>query len=338
MKENSIGKRTWRYFKKTVRFLLSAKRSEILTFLLFFFIATLFWFLENAQTVNETVISYPVKYRQLPGSVTISGELTPYVRVTVRDKGMHLYGYHFHRKSHPLEVDLMSWKNPEGVSRIPLSAYEAALSQALRPEAQIMRIQPDSLRIYYIEKESREVALHLNASIGTAPQYMLSGQPVLSPSTVTVFAPPAILDTLSCVETEPVTFKDLNDTTTAVLKIQSIDGARFSPGQVEVSIPVEAYTEASFELPVVGKNLPQGIILHTFPARIRVSFLVGVSQYAFLSAEDFELSIDYQYLTEHPGELQPILLSKAPAHVSRIRLSPDKADCLIEINPQNRPL
>lgn len=332
MKENSFWRRAWHYSGMTIRFLLSAKRSEILTFLLFLFIATLFWFLENSQTVNETVISYPVKYKPLPESVTITSELIPSVQVTVRDKGMHLYGYHFQRKSHPLEIDLMSWKTPEGVGRIPLSRYEGALSQALKPEAQILRIQPDSLRVYYVEKESRDVPVRLNAVIGLAPQYMQAGQAVLSPPAVKVFAPHAILDTLQVVETVATVFKELNDTTTSMMQLKSIEGVRFNPEQVEVFIPVEAYTEASFEVPVVGLNLPDGITLRTFPARVKVSFLVGVSQYAAISADDFELSIDYQRLLQHPGELQPIVLSKSPSHISRIRISPQQADCLIEIN------
>ena len=71
-------------------------------------------------------------------------------------------------------------------------------------------------------------------------------------------------------------------------------------------------------------------MLRTFPSRVTVHFVTGVSVYKILSYEDFTVVADYKEMKASPSEKCRIYLRKAPPGISRAHLSIDEVDYLIE--------
>ncbi len=317
-------------FRGLADFLRLSSNRELLSFLFFLALAALAWFLQDAQTEKDGSFNIPVRYSAVPDSITIVNDLPAKARVTIHDKGSVLARYSLMRKSLAMDIDLMVWRSRDGIGHIPLSFYEGRLSSKLKPSSQILRISPDSILVYFVEKERKEVPVRLEADIQLAEQYTLTHEPIVTPSTVTVYAPPAILENLDAVETEHLSVKELKDTMELTVKLKAIEGGQLSQPGVLVCLTSEAYTECTMSVPVGGKNFPDGIQLHAFPQQVQVTFLIAEKYYSGLRVEDFSLCIDYEALRQSPNELQPVLMERFPEQARNIRIRPEKVDCLIE--------
>ncbi len=319
-----------KFFRKTYYLLFFNKNKEFYVFLLFLGLSILFWFLQSTQASSQTELSIPLEYGKLPENVIITNELPANIKVTVLDKGSHLYNYHIHRRKLGLELDLLRWRAEEGISRIPLEQLKPAIFAKLKPSAQILRISPDSLILYFVEKEQKDLPVKLNAQIGLSRQYMLVEEPSIQPSFVRAYAPSSILDTLRLIETELLDLPVLKDSISTNVKLKAIEGVHFSQATVRVHLSVEEFTEVRYEIPVMGLDFPENLFLRSFPSKVTVSFLVSRSNYQSVKAEDFHLGIYYRDLIESNEDLQSIKLVKTPDYVQRLSLHPDKVECLIE--------
>lgn len=319
-----------KFFRKTYYLLFLNKNKEFYVFLLFLGLSVLFWFLQSTQATSQTELSIPLQYGKLPENVIITNELPGSIRVTVRDKGSHLYNYYTRRRKLGLELDLMRWRVEEGISRIPLEQLKPAIFAKLKPSAQILRISPDSLILYFVEKEQKDLPVKLNAQIGLSRQYMLVEEPSIQPAFVRAYAPTSILDTLRLVETELLDLPVLKDSISLDVKLKIIEGVHFSQASVRVHLPVEEFTEVRYEIPVKGLDFPENLLLRSFPSKVTVAFLVSKSNYQSVKAEDFHLGISYLDLIESNEDLQSIKLIKTPDYVRKLSLHPDKVECLIE--------
>ena len=303
---------------------------EMLRFLFFLLLATLIWFLHTTQSEVQTTISYPIHYKELPSNITVSNQLPSSLQVTVQDKGSRLYGYYFKRKKHTLNIDLMNLKQPDGICRISTKNFEPYFYSKYKPVSQILRIQPDSLVVFFVENESKQVPIRLQSDLQLAGGHTLTGEVELHPATVAVSAPKAILDTLKSVSTKVLRLKNLGDTTVCKLELQAMDGVRYSQEQIEVMIPVEAFTECSFDISLQALNFPADYKLKAFPAKVNASFLVRESLYGQMKAEDFALGVDYSDILAAPEGLVEVKVQACPKDISRLNIKPPKVECLIE--------
>jgi hypothetical protein len=318
------------FFRKTYRLLFLNMNKEFYVFLLFLGLSILFWFLQSTQATSQTELSIPLRYGKLPENITVTNELPDCIKVAVRDKGSHLYNYHIHRRKLGLELDLLRWRADDGIGRISLEQFKPIIFAKLKPSAQILRISPDSLILYFVEKEQKDLPVKLNAQVALSRQYMLVEEPSIQPAFVRAYAPSSILDSLELVETEFLDLPVLRDSVSMDVKLKAIEGVHFDQTSVRVHFPVEEFTEVRYEIPVTGLDFPENLLLRSFPSKVVVSFLVSKSNYQSVKAEDFQLGISYRDLIESNEDLQSVKLIKTPDYVQRLSLHPDKVECLIE--------
>ena len=286
--------------------------------------------LQTLQDTNEYSLTVPVIYNEVPQDITITNKLPDNLKVVVRDKGSLLYYYYRHRKELSLNIDLMEWYRDEGISKIPEGTIESMIRSKLRPTTQLLSIQPDTISVFFVRKAKKEVPVILDERISFFPQYMQSGAPEVFPPRVTVYAPQNVLDQISSVKTELLHVDDLKDTVVYSVSIKPIEGVKFSNEKVKVRINVEEFTERSIMVPVTGLNFPSNESLLSFPTEVKISFLVGLSSYAKIDSEDFQVSIDYTELTKSSDKVHKPVLVKFPATAQNIRIYPEKVDCMIE--------
>ncbi len=324
----------WQQIKTFVnnflRSLYQLRNGELLTFLIFLIIATFIWFLQSTQSLTQSTISFPIRYKELPGNITVSNQLQENVQVTVQDKGSRLYAYHFKRKKLALEVDLMALKTGEGIVSVPMKQFESKIYAKLKPGSNILRIQPDSLLVYFVANESKKIPVTLASDINPAAQHMITGDIEISPAIVEAYAPMAVLDSIRMVKTQLLTLKDLKDTTYYRLSLETVDGVRFSHQEIDVMVPIEPFTECSMEVPVHGFLFPEGQSLRSFPSKVNISFLIPESLYPSMKAEDFLIGVDYEELRQQPNGLVEPRILEAPQTAKRILIKPQQVDCLIE--------
>jgi len=305
---------------------------EVLIFLIFLLISCFFWVLQSLQEVSEMEMEIPISYSEIPPYISVTNKLPETIKVSLRDKGSNLYYSYRHRKELTVNIDLMKWYHKESVVNIPGSTFDTFLRNHLKPTTQLLRLKPDAIPVYFVEKSSKKVPVHLNSRLFLSPQHILSDLPVIVPSVIEVFAPASVLEHLDRVETETLELKNLKDSIAVILNLKPVEGVQFSTDKVKVRVDVEEFTEKSMMIPVTGTNFPDGEVLLSFPSSVKVTFFVGLSAYSRISPRDFQIAVDHAYLVRSDKKAQNVVLVKSPENIRNVRIQPETVDCLIEKN------
>ena len=155
-----------------------------------------------------------------------------------------------------------------------------------------------------------------------------------SPDSVTVYASDEKLDSINIIYTETLNYANFRDTLTITCHLAKLKGVKVVPDKVKINFYTDVLTEENIEgVPIQGINLPEGKVLRTFPAKVTVSFVTGVSVFRNLRPEDFTIVADYNEIKRHPSEKCRITLKNVPPGISRARLDVTLVDYLIENEP-----
>ena len=103
------------------------------------------------------------------------------------------------------------------------------------------------------------------------------------------------------------------------------------PEQIRVGFFTDLLTEESLDgVPIKAINMPQGKVLRTFPPKVKVHFVTGVTQFRMLRPEDFTVIADYREIMQNPSDKCNIYLQASPQGISRATLEIKQVDYLIE--------
>ncbi len=325
------------YLKLSVKikhFLVSNKSKEFFIFLFFLFVASAFWLLQTLDRNYEAELSIPVRLENVPKEIMITSEPVTELKVRIKDRGTGLLGYFIGKTFLPIVVDfpLYAAKSTNGVLKIEAIAFESQVLSRLNTSTQLLAITSDSLDFIYSTDSPRKVPVKLAGKLETKPPYYISDT-LFSPDSVLAYAPDLYLDSLRAAYTETLHISDLSDTLRRRVKIGKLKGVRFIPDEVKVIVPVDIYTEKSVEIPLHGVNFPPGKMLRTFPAKVKISFRVGMKDYQKITADDFIINVSYEELLYLNSDKYEIRLKRFPEGISNIRILPEAVDFLIEQVP-----
>ena len=105
----------------------------------------------------------------------------------------------------------------------------------------------------------------------------------------------------------------------------------YKPEMVTFEVNADVRTEGTTEVPIALSNVPENIILHIYPKTVSVSYVTGASNLEAISAEDFDVEVDYKEIERGMKQDSISLkLCKYPALVKRPILSNDSVGYTVE--------
>ena len=315
--------------KQVKDFLLSEKSREFFIFLFFFFVAGGFWLLQTLNNDYETEFSVPVRLRKVPENVVITSEPVSKLRVRVKDKGTALLNYMLGKSFYPVNIDFPDYYEKGDRVRILTSRFGKEIAAQLKASTQLLSIKPDTLEYIYSTGVSKKVPVRLQGAVRAGRQYYFPDT-LFQPDSVLVYAPESMLDTIEVAYTQPLTLDEVSDTVTRHLSLQAAKGAKFIPSSIQMTLPVDIYTEKTVEVTLHGINFPADKVLRAFPSKVQVTFQVGVSRFRQVTAEDFHINVSYEELLDLGASKYTVRLRSIPKGVSNVRFHPEQVDFLIE--------
>ncbi len=320
---------TAKTFEKIRNFLLARQSREFLIFLFFVFVSFCFWLLQVLNDEYETELSMPVRMKNVPDNVVLTSELPSSIKVGVKDRGTVLVNYLWGQTFYPLLLDFADYSDKGNHVLIPSSSFSKKITGQLNQSTKLMTIKPDTLEFIYTRGNSKNVPVKLRGSVLPARQYYVSDT-IFSPDSVKVYAPKAILDTITAAFTQHVEVEGLSDTLKNQVTILPVKGARFVPDKAEMTLMADIYAEKSVDVPVIGVNFPKDKILRTFPTKVKITFQVGLSRFMEVNAEDFLVVVDYEEHIKSEGEKVRLELRQVPEGVNHVRMNLTELDYIIE--------
>lgn len=313
-------------------FLQIKNSREFLIFLLFLFVAFLFWYLMTMTNEYEMRYSPTLKLKHVPKELMVIEPLPEKIEIILKDKGDKLVEYKARGRFKELVIDYRQHTNTLGRTAIHGTELNRLITSKLAPSTQIMRLSVDTLSYYVGSAHGKKLPVRVAGRIEANNQYQIDRIKVM-PDSVTVYAAPAYLDTMKAVYTSKVDYSDLTDSVSQTITLGTgIRHIKYEPTEVELKVAVSPYVTKSIEIPITGYLFPYGISLKTFPSKARVTFRVSLEDYAKITGKDFALQVHYAQVKDNPtGKISP-MLEAYPDYISNVKVEPEEVDYLMEVN------
>ena len=305
-------------------------------FLVFLVISLIVWLLNQLEEHYDTRIVYPVEYSDFPGEMVVVGDPVSNLNLTLRGQGFNLLEYKLIRKMNPLEIKIRSndLKAQAHVSSLryylPTSSLQTRISQSLGADIEVVNISPDTLFFEFAKQTRKKLPVKPDLHYTFDKQMMLKGHIHIEPDSVMVSGPESVVDTLDQVKTEYMEFSELTGSVQALLKLKKVHKKlSYSSEQIRISIPAEQYTEGTLKKNISVINCPDSLVVRLFPSMVRITYLVGLSNYEEVIPQLFKAYVDYKNIQEDQEKLR-VVVEKAPDYLKSYSYIPRRVDYIIE--------
>ena len=310
-------------------FLLSNINKQLFTFLFFLILSAIFWLILTLNEGYEKELKIPVRIVNVPKNVMLTSPNVDTVRATVRDQGWVLLNYMFGEYNNNVKIDFRNYDKTFGKGVVPNADLKRLIEQSLESSSKVTAVKPEKLEYFYNNGEHKRVPVHWNGRVIPEQLFFIS-HVNYKPDTVDVYASREKLDSIRIVYTEPLNYVGFRDTLLVDCKLAHAADVKVVPERIQVVFHTDLLTEESIDVPIKCINLPAGKTLRTFPAKVRVNFVAGVSQIRELTADEFTVVADYLEIEQKASEKCNIYLKEVPHGISRATLNTKQVDYLIE--------
>lgn len=278
-------------------------------------LALILWLLVKLSEEFITTREVQVEYL-LPNDRSFVETPPSSVLTTVKGSGWNLLSNYLAQEEAIIKFNL-----PEKPSfTINGSILKNKIEQSLG-NLNIQDINYDYILLNMDGLDQKYLPIRLVHELVFAPQHQLRDSIQITPDSVKISGPPVLLDSLTEWLTAPLNMTDLKNSfnTTLPLVLPENLELKLDPKKIDVSAIVEQNTQKDLFISVQVLNGPDS--LNIFPQNIRISCVVGLSNYDRLSSSDFVLEADFENVSQNStNNTLPVNLSKVPSFVKQVKL------------------
>lgn len=301
---------------------------NLLLFLLFVIIASLFWVIMTMNDSAQVNLEVNLRISGKPDSLTFINEPPAKIHVTIRDKGTSLLRSAFARNP----VVSFNFKEfaSDGVFRLKASDIYSALRARFSQTVQLSSLSVDSIRLIYTDLPPKTVPVEIESDLTASLGYVVDRHLIPSRKFVKVYSVnPTLLDTLQRVRTQVIRRSNLSQSVIFKIGFQPLPGARIDPERITVTVPVEPLVSKQVKLEVNAVNVPPGENISLFPAMVNVDVFVPMSRFSE-PLEDLTAIVDYDDIAKGgTGKKLEVRISKAPKYVVDPKVSPRTVEYIL---------
>ncbi len=284
-------------------------------------LALVLWLLvklsEEFVTTREVTIEYLLpenrSFVQTPPASLIT---------TVKGTGWNLMSSYLYHKETLIKFNL-----PEKPSfTINGSILKNKIEQELT-NLNIQDINYDFILLSMDGLDQRRLPVRLVRQFSFAQQHQLKDSILIQPDSVDITGPPSLLDSLTEWPTELLKLEELKNSIKETVPLVPPGNLelKLSPGEVTVSAQVEQNTQKDLFIPVQVLNGHDS--LDFFPQKIRISCIVGLSNFDRLTSNDFTLEANFAEVSPNSANnTLPVNLSKMPKFVKQVKLDKESVE------------
>lgn len=304
-------------------------KSRVLTFLVFLVISAVLWFLIKLTKEYTSQTSFFVTYTEVPVNKWVSTSQQA-VKLSFVADGFITLRHNLVRKQYrtiTIPLNEVTYRLEGGNTYSYSSQYVAErVADWLGVPTGSVTINDDKQFFNMEDLQSKELQVRVPLEVKTQRQYQVYGRPQVTPSSITVYGPKNMLDTMTAVYTATLHANNASEDVVQTLAVDLYDGAvRSDVTVVKVLVDVEQYTEIDIEVPVKANDQRN---LRFFPETVKVKCMVPIKEYASINGTLFQVLAD----TAQLHQLQPLLdvkLVQVPENVQVLRIEPEQVEYLI---------
>ncbi|MDB9964066.1 hypothetical protein OAD50_03230 [Vicingaceae bacterium] len=300
---------------------------------IFFFclvLSTFFWFLSSLSKQYTTNLTIPIEYTSFNKDFILTEEPIDFIEIQVSGSGFELLGEQMSLNGNSLKVNLSEalklGKNRFG---IPTSKLQNEIYQYLDKDIRFERMTSDSILFKTDKRVTRSIKVIPDVELSFESSYNLMGEITVNPSMVEISGPQEELDSIQFLTTKKIKYEEVNDSLTITYllsedeRFQSLD---IVPKEVSILVPVDKFTEKSFDLPIEWNN---NVSIRTFPKKVKVVFLVPLSNYEQLTEQGIKALVNLTDGFQKKRKLK-VEIKGVPDFAILLRIEPEKIEFIIK--------
>lgn len=302
---------------------------QILIFLFFLVLSGVFWLFLTLNESYEQEIKVIYKIKGIPKNVVLTSHEIDTIRVTIRDKGWVILRY-LYNDYRSVNINYKNYDRGNGSGIASSSEIKRLIAKQLETSTIVNSIKPDRLEFFYNNGERKRVPVRWAGRVIPEQLYFISHVQYM-PDSVDIYSSKEKLDSIKVIYTEALNYAGFRDTLIVDCKLSHQKDVKVVPENIRIGFYTDVLTEESIDgVPIRAINMPEGKVLRTFPPKVKIRFITGVSQFRTLRPEDFIVIADYKEISQHPSEKCNIYLKTVPHGISRATLETKKVDYLVE--------
>lgn len=308
---------------------------RVFIYLFFLFISIIFWYLNALSRTHTADLHCTVNYQSFPKGKVLISDLPAQVTLKVEGLGFQILKYKIQSLYRSVDLNLNEFRidissKDNRYHYYLLTKYAKIRINSMFDGVNVVNVLPDTLFFQFTDVVDKKVPIKPDLRVGFDQQYMIHGKIHTIPDSIFISGPQAIIDTLKFISTEPIKKSGVKDTFFIETQLVKIPRFIIPRGKVKVLVPVEKYTEATFNIPIETQNNPIGIDIKTFPSTITLSCVVAVSEFGKITPQMFKAAIDYEKIAVLRPDKVKVNLISMPSNIQNVKFHPKTVEYIIE--------
>ena len=301
------------------------------SFILFFLLSVVFWFMTKLSKEYEGTIKYPVVYNNLPDNKLLQENPLDFIEVYVKASGFKLISAKVSPNKLKIDASNIYYKSLTDYYLL-VSQQKLAIQKQMTAGIEIDHFIKDSIAFNLGLLKAKTIPVNLKSDLTFADGYELKEAINISPDSILIKGPESILDTISFVSTALFQKKQLNSSIKEIISIEKFSkesNIRTQQDKIEISAIVEEFTEGEIEVPVTIINPPKNNSINTFPKLVKITYKVALSNFNKITSSAFLIECDYNISKANNLPYLIPKLVESSSLVRNIRITPLKIDFII---------
>ncbi len=316
----------------------AATKRKAYIFFVCLIISTLFWVVSKLSQENQATFSLPVRFEEFPEGELAASQSDSLVEYTLHGTGARLIQLRFFPQidtlRFPSERLFSTVRDGNEMHYVTSDQIADEIAGRIEPSVEVSSVFPDSLFLQLVPAVQKQLPVKLEADISFADRFDQYGSIDIEPDSVTLTGPSTVLDTLEFIATRHWEVSNLRQTRTETLALNlpaNVSSLQADVRQVEVTVPVEEFTESTLELElqVVCPDECPEVDLRLFPSSVTVSFLVSLRDYFSVDNQMFGASVNCPAAVENSDGRLEVQLDSHPRFVRILHVRPSSVEYII---------
>jgi len=214
---------------------------EVLIFVFFLFLSSLFWYLNELGNDVDTTIQYPVRYINPPKGRVLTGDLPDRISMVLQGPGYSILKMKLSGSRAPVVVDfsMMTLKRLPGKQSsyyIVSSSMIESFSKQLHADFNISAIKPDTIFFGFDKLVKRRMPVIPDITVEVPRSY--KAIIVTEPDSVTVTGPKHVLDSIPGIRTKKRIFPRVSETFKASAQLIAPDHVQLERNRVDIEVTI----------------------------------------------------------------------------------------------------
>lgn len=218
------------------------------------------------------------------------------------------------------------YQTPDMFYLIP-DDIKQSIQDALGADITVEMFATDTLFFEFPIQANKKVPVTAASMITCAGQFMPYSSLQLKPDSILIYGDESVISLVEEVSTEVIKARNADRTITRMVRINPLQGVRFSEAEVMYTQEIGRYVEHVVKVPVTIDNAPSYANVAIIPQEVTVRYRQPFGSVQRFTVKDFTVMLDYNDVLRK-DVLKPVMKS-IPEGVLQVEIEPKFVECVL---------